>query len=245
MKLATTAVVIISGGMDSSTLLWDLATRHTFDVICALSFDYNQRHKKELKCAQKICAELKIAHKVVDITKIGNQLLQGSSLTTASIDVPEGHYEEESMKLTVVPNRNMIMLSLAIGYAVSIKAEAVYYGSHAGDHAIYPDCRPEFVEAMRVAARLCDWHSVDIRAPYSHMDKGDIASRGISIGVPYKNTWTCYKGQEFACGKCGACSERILAFHKAGAKDPVEYSKPWNEVLGDALEMLKKGNPNG
>ena len=140
------AVVIYSGGMDSRTVL-EKAIQDDYDVH-ALSFNYGQRHSVELEYAKRVTDKKGITHKIIDITSI-NDLLQGSSLT-GDIDIPEGHYEEESMKSTVVPNRNMIMLSLAIAYAVSIGTDKVYYGAHAGDHAIYPDCRPEFLEKMKI-----------------------------------------------------------------------------------------------
>ncbi len=213
------AVVILSGGMDSTTLLYD--AKEKFEKVYALSFNYGQRHSKELEMAKKTCEKLGIDHKIVDITSI-QELLKGSSLTD-DIDVPEGHYEQPNMKLTVVPNRNMILLSLAIGYAISLNARNVCYGAHAGDHAIYPDCRKEFVEAMRSVASLCDYEKVKIHAPYLDMDKGDILKRGIELGVDYSLTWTCYKGKEKACGKCGSCIERLEAFKKVGIKDPIEY----------------------
>lgn len=234
------AVVIISGGMDSTTLLYDVlagvsaskdfadaegsAKQNEMTEVHALSFDYGQRHVKELDSAVATTAVLGVPHQIVDMKAIGHQLLKGSSLTD-DIDVPEGHYEEESMKLTVVPNRNMIMLSLAIGYAVSIKADAVYYGAHAGDHAIYPDCWREFVDAMQVVAGLCDWRKVKLLAPYIDKDKGDIAIRGKELDVDYALTWTCYQGKDLACGKCGACQERLEAFAKAEIKDPIAYAK--------------------
>jgi len=215
------SVVILSGGMDSTTLIYDVVSQG--GEVEALSFNYGQRHSKELSCAAVTCQKLSIPHKVVDLGEVGKELLQGSALTS-DIDVPEGHYEEGNMKLTVVPNRNMIMLSLAIGYGVSIKADAVYYGAHSGDHAIYPDCRKEFVEAMQKVATLCDWHELELKAPYLDMDKGDIVIRGVmELGVPYEDTWTCYKGLEKACGKCGSCQERLEAFEKAGVEDPVTY----------------------
>lgn len=214
------AVVIISGGMDSSTLLYQV--NRDFDEVFALSFDYGQRHKKELGYAAKTCTYIGVPHKIVDLSNI-NELLQGSSLTTPGMDVPEGHYAEPSMKQTVVPNRNMIMLSLALGYAISIGAKDVFYGAHAGDHAIYPDCRPVFVHAMQTAANVCHFEPVELHCPFQNMDKGDIAILGQELGVRYDLTWTCYKGGEKACGKCGACRERLEAFEKAGMDDPVPY----------------------
>ncbi|ARU54179.1 MAG: 7-cyano-7-deazaguanine synthase QueC [Pseudomonadales bacterium] len=213
------AVVIYSGGMDSYTLL-NLALRQHHRVY-ALSFNYGQRHSKELHFAQKVCDELAIPHKLVDIMAI-NQLILGSSLTD-DIEVPEGHYEETSMKSTVVPNRNMIMLSLAIGWAVSIKANVVYYGAHSGDHAIYPDCRPEFVQKMDDVARIANYEEVQIQAPFMYMSKIDILAQGLQWQLDYGKTWTCYNGREKACGKCGSCTERLEAFTHHGLKDPLAY----------------------
>jgi len=238
------SVVILSGGMDSTVVLYDVLNAKKMagggsQDVHALSFNYGQRHGKELEAAKATCQALDVFHQIVDISQIGRQLLKGSSLTD-DIEVPHGHYAEESMKLTVVPNRNMIMLSLALGYGVSIKADAVYYGAHAGDHAIYPDCRSEFVEAMQKVAHLCDWHQVKLYAPYIDLDKGDIAIKGLELEVDFSKTWTCYEGGEKACGKCGACGERILAFDKANAVDPMEYAQSWEVVLADAKKMLEK-----
>ncbi|MGQ8364052.1 7-cyano-7-deazaguanine synthase QueC [Glaciecola sp. 1036] len=212
-------VVIYSGGMDSFTVLHK-AISQGFDV-SAVSFNYGQRHDKELEYAANVCKDLGIAHQIIDLSAI-NPLLAGSSLTD-DIDVPEGHYEEESMKQTVVPNRNMIMLSLAVGYAVSIEAEAVYFGAHSGDHAIYPDCRTAFVDAMNEVCKIANYQAVEIRAPYLHKDKIDILEDGLKMGLDYANTWTCYNGRTHACGKCGACQERLEAFEKNGQKDPLIY----------------------
>lgn len=214
-------VVIYSGGMDSYTMLSELFTDNMREIH-ALSFNYGQRHSKELSYAAVVCQALDITHKIVNMSDIGAQLLSGSSQTD-DIDVPEGHYESETMKATVVPNRNMIMLSLAMGYAISIGARVVFYGAHSGDHAIYPDCRPEFVTAMNQVGMVCDYEPVTIAAPYLGMDKGDIAKRGVELGLDYKNSWTCYNGREKACGKCGACQERLEAMKAAGIDDPLEY----------------------
>jgi 7-cyano-7-deazaguanine synthase len=238
-------VVILSGGMDSTTLLYDVMNRGY--IPHALTVNYAQRHVKEIECAKATCEALKVTHKVIDLSLVGKELLQGSSLTS-DIAVPEGHYSEKTMKATVVPNRNMILLSLAIGYAISIKAKKVFYGAHAGDHAIYPDCRNGFVTAMKVAAGLCDWNPVDVLALYQSIDKGDIVVKGLKLGVDYSKTWTCYKGGEKACGKCGSCVERILAFFKAKADDPVAYEGGWASALNSAIELenkakLAKGEP--
>ncbi|TMO57036.1 7-cyano-7-deazaguanine synthase QueC [Pseudoalteromonas phenolica] len=212
-------VVIYSGGMDSYTVL-NKAIQSGFDVY-ALSFNYGQRHVKELEVAASVCADLNVHHKVVDISAI-NQLIGGSSLTD-DIEVPEGHYEEESMKSTVVPNRNMILLSLAVGYAVSLKANKVFYGAHSGDHAIYPDCRPEFVEKMSDVCRIANYEEVEIVCPYLNNSKIEILTDGLKMGLDYSNTWTCYNGREKACGKCGACQERLEAFSLNNASDPLPY----------------------
>lgn len=212
-------VVIYSGGMDSFTVL-NKALQQGHDVY-ALSFDYGQRHVKELEVAANVCKKLNVPHKIVDISAI-NQLIGGSSLTD-DIDVPEGHYEEESMKSTIVPNRNMILLSLAVGYAVSLKASKVYYGAHSGDHAIYPDCRPEFVQKMDDVCRIANYDAVEIFSPYLNNTKIDILTDGIKMGLDYSQTWTCYNGREKACGKCGACQERLEAFSLNNVTDPIEY----------------------
>lgn len=212
-------VVIYSGGMDSFTMLNKVLAENK-KAYC-LSFNYGQKHSKELHYAQKVCDELGLPHKIVDITAI-NQLLLGSSLTD-DIEIPDGHYEEESMKSTVVPNRNMIMLSLAVGYAVSIKAEAVYYGAHGGDHAIYPDCRPEFVQKMNDVSLIANYESIEIRAPFLNSDKIEILKTGLGMNLDYGKSWTCYKGRERACGKCGACQERLEAFELNGLTDPLPY----------------------
>lgn len=211
------AVIILSGGMDSTTLAYDLCDKG-FELY-ALSFDYGQRHKKELKCAETTCDKLGISHHIVDLSSI--TALVSNSALTGNIDVPEGHYADDNMKLTVVPNRNMIMLSIAIGYAANIGADYVCYGAHAGDHAIYPDCRPEFVQALGKAAALCHFSPVHIYSPYMHMTKGEIARRGDKVAVPFEDTWTCYKGGEEPCGVCGSCVERAEAFEFAGIIDPL------------------------
>lgn len=220
-KPGTKAVLILSGGLDSTTLLYDLLSRG-FEVR-ALTFDYQQKHRKEIACAKKTCQKLGVPQKIVDISVLND--LAPSSLTRNDWDVPEGHYAEESMKQTVVPNRNMVFLSLAASYAIGIGAERLCYAAHAGDHAIYPDCRPVFVSAMATAFHLCDWNDLLLDVPYVLMSKGDIVKRGLELGVDYADTWSCYKGGEHACGKCGACNERLEAFRFAGAHDPVEYEK--------------------
>tara|TARA_R110001583_G_scaffold2751_12_gene19405 strand:+ start:788 stop:1450 length:663 start_codon:yes stop_codon:yes gene_type:complete len=213
-------VVIYSGGMDSYTVLHKAIEEGLTPF--ALTFDYGQRHVKEVQVASDLCKELGINHKVIDITAI-NQLIGGSSLTDNSIDVALGDYENTNMVNTVVPNRNMILLSLAIGYAVSIGAEKVYYGAHSGDHDIYPDCRPIFVEKMNEVAAVANYEATEIYSPYLKSDKIGILKDGIRMGLDYSKTWTCYNGREKACGQCGSCIERLEAFEKNGLTDPIAY----------------------
>lgn len=213
------AVVIYSGGMDSFTVL-HRALADGFEVF-PLSFHYGQRHSKELDCAAAVCTALGLDHKLVDIRSI-NTLLAGSALTD-DIDVPTADYAEGNMKATVVPNRNMILLSLAIGYAVSIDADEVYYGAHSGDHDIYPDCRPEFVEAMNQVSQLANYKAIPVRSPYLYNSKADILADGLRMGLDYGQTWTCYNGRDLACGQCSACRERLGAFAAHQLTDPLQY----------------------
>ncbi len=214
-------VVIYSGGMDSYTVL-NLVLEQGYEPY-ALTFNYGQKHVKEVEVARQACTELNVPHKVVDISAI-NQLIGGSSLTSDSdSDIPEGHYQEDNMKSTVVPNRNMILLSMAVGYAVSLEASKVFYGAHAGDHLIYPDCRPEFVEKMNDVSKIANFEPVEICSPYLDKSKIDILTDGLRMGLDYQKTWTCYNGREKACGKCGACQERLEAFTENGVKDPLDY----------------------
>ena len=212
-------VVIYSGGMDSFTVLHKAIEQGK--EVYPLTFNYGQRHSKEIEYAANVCKELGVPHKVVDISAI-NQLMAGSSLTS-DIDIPEGHYEEESMKSTMVPNRNMVLLSMAIAYAVSLDAGAVYYGAHSGDHAIYPDCRPEFVEKMNDVSQIANYDPVDIVSPYIKDDKIGILRDGLRMGLDYGKSWTCYNGREKACGQCGSCQERLEAFELNGVIDPLSY----------------------
>lgn len=220
-KYPNRCVMILSGGMDSTTLLYRIL--HEQKEVYALSFNYGQKHKKELECAKKTCESLKISHKVIELNSLTTAGLFGQSSLTSAEAVPEGHYAAENMKSTVVPNRNMIMLSMAVAYAISLDCGSVYYGAHAGDHAIYPDCRPIFVERIQSLAEVCHYFPVQIIAPYLHQTKGDIVAEGTKLGVNYAQTWTCYKGGEKACGKCGSCTERLEAFMQNGIQDPLPY----------------------
>ena len=215
------SIVVHSGGMDSSVLLYQLVQKG--DEVKTISIDYGQRHKKEIIQAKKMADSLGIEHQIADLTSI-THLLSGSALTSPEIDVPEGHYAEENMKATVVPNRNMILLSVATGWAVSKKFDRVAYAAHSGDHAIYPDCRTEFADVLGQAIEMADWQKVSLYRPFVDKSKADIAKLGHELGVPFEMTWSCYKGKELHCGKCGTCVERREAFHLAGVEDPTIYA---------------------
>lgn len=207
------AICVLSGGMDSTTLLYHLVAK-SYDVK-AVSFDYGQRHKKELDYAARTCAKLRVPHKLIDISSV-NQLLQGSALTSPEVEVPKGHYADETMKSTVVPNRNMIMLAIAGGYAVAEEAHFLAIAVHGGDHAIYPDCRPEFVAAFEKALLAGNYHQVQMYAPYLHATKADIVREGKKLGIDYEaDTWSCYEGGDEPCGACGTCVERLEALDAA------------------------------
>jgi len=223
-------VLIYSGGMDSFTLLHDLLKQHDGDLasVNCLIFNYGQLHVREVYCAMAECKRLKrLPHNLVRLANL-RDLLPGSALTDDTVGVPHGHYKDETMRMTIVPNRNMIMLSIAIGHAVAIGANRVLYAAHSGDHAIYPDCRPEFVQAMNEVARVANYQAVSVEAPYLHMSKANILEHGINscglMAADYGRTWTCYHGDVLACGKCGACTERLEAFNIIGHTDPLEYA---------------------
>lgn len=213
-------VLIHSGGIDSTVLLGKLLAEGR--EVFALSVDYGQRHRREIEAAKQIADFYKIKHQVADLRAL-SPLFGANALTDAKVAVPEGHYEEISMKATVVPNRNMLLISVATAWAISLRASSVAYGAHGGDHAIYPDCRPAFAEALDQAMRLADWHEVSLERPFVGMDKAAIVKLGTSLQVPLHLTWSCYVGGAKHCGKCGTCVERKEAFIKAGVADPTEY----------------------
>ena len=219
------AVAIVSGGMDSVTLAYHL--KEEYDTLELISFNYGQRHSKELECAKWQANYLKANHQIIDISGI-RPLLKGSSLTD-NIEVPEGHYAEASMAQTVVPNRNAIMLSIAWGLACSSEADVLACGVHAGDHHIYPDCRPEFITELNTSLRTGTVghrkENLKLIAPFVNYDKTWIAGRGYELGVSFENTWTCYKGLDRHCGKCGSCTERKEAFALAGVPDSTLYDE--------------------
>jgi 7-cyano-7-deazaguanine synthase len=218
-----TAIVVLSGGMDSTTALHHALALH--DTVQAVSVDYGQRHVKELEYATSTCNQLDVRHDIIDASALG-LLLAGSALTTASVEVPQGHYADESMRSTVVPNRNAILLNLVAGIAVARKMDAIVTGVHAGDHPIYPDCRPEFITALQhqLDAANEGYHQVRVEAPFVHVGKHDIVRVGDKLGVNWARTWSCYQGDVWHCGKCGTCVERREAFQLAGVTDPTRYA---------------------
>ncbi|QFT33990.1 7-cyano-7-deazaguanine synthase [Labrenzia sp. THAF82] len=223
-------LVICSGGMDSVTLAHKVAREQHLSGL--ISFDYGQRHRKELDFASACASSLGTEHILIDISDIGHQLT-GSALTE-DIDVPDGHYTEDTMKVTVVPNRNAIMLAIAYGIAASRGAEAVATAVHGGDHFIYPDCRPSFTQSYEAMQRkaLDGVADIQLYTPYVHASKAEIAAEGLRLGVDYRASWSCYKGGERHCGRCGTCVERREAFHLAGSVDPTDYTDQtfWEEV---------------
>ncbi len=224
--MKTKAVIIASGGIDSSTLLYKMV-KDGFQVY-VLTFIYGQKHLKEIEYAKVIAQRLEVDHRVVDLSAMKG-LLSGSALTDANVEVPNvpetaDHYE--TLKSTIVPNRNAIFLSIAIGYAVSLEANHVYFGAHFSDRGVYPDCRKEFVEAFQYSERLAnDNPDLVLDAPFVNIDKSEIVKLGAELGVPFKDTWTCYKGGEKHWGVCSSCRERKRAFAQSGVPDPTEYEQ--------------------
>lgn len=216
-------LAVVSGGLDSVTLAHRLADEGA--TLRLLTIDYGQRHRRELDAARACSARLSVPHDVVDLRALG-ALLGGSSLTDARVDVPDGHYAELSMRATVVPNRNAIIFTVAFGVAVAAGADAVAVAVHGGDHFIYPDCRPEFVDAFQAMqnAATDGFGTPTLLAPYLNHTKADIAAEAHRLGVPVAETWSCYRGGDVHCGACGTCFERREAFVLAGVPDPTTYA---------------------
>ena len=219
----TTTIVVTSGGMDSTTLLAYYHKRQ--HQVTALSINYGQRHVRELDAAAQVAAHYGVEHLVIDVPTLG-RALSGSALTDATVDVPLGHYAEQSMRATVVPNRNAILANIAVGVAVARKADVVAIGVHAGDHYIYPDCRPAFVDQLNalVAVATEGFHTPRIEAPFVNATKTEIAALGAALGAPLHLSWSCYQGGDVHCGACGTCYERREAFRDAGVTDPTVYA---------------------
>ena len=215
-----TSVVLLSGGLDSVTALYHAMSMSK--VIGCVSFDYGSKHNaREIPFAAWHCDQCGVPHEIIEIDFI-NRLFK-SDLLQSGGQIPDGHYEELTMKQTVVPFRNGIMLAIAAGYAESLDADELVIAAHSGDHAIYPDCREEFMRSMGDAIRLGTYAGIQLVRPFINMTKADIAKRAGELGVDYSKTWSCYKGGEIHCGKCGTCVERREAFILSGVPDPTPY----------------------
>lgn len=213
-------VVVYSGGLDSTVLLYDTIDRYGKSNVEAVSFDYRSKHNDmEIGCAKWQCRKAGVKHTTFNLWSIAEHFK--STLLQGGGDIPYGHYAADNMKQTVVPLRNGIMLMIAAGYAESIGAKKVVIGSHSGDHFVYPDCRPSFNRCINLAIEYGTDNKVSIAAPFNSMYKWDIVKRGVELGVDFEKTWSCYEGQSEPCWKCGTCNERIEAFQKAGVEDPL------------------------
>lgn len=212
------SIIVLSGGVDSTTLMWEYRDR----IAVAVTFDYGSNHNAaEIECARRQCELAGVRHIVIPLEFIGRYF--NSSLLSGADKIPEGHYADRNMKSTVVPFRNGIMLAAACGLAESHDLKFVMIANHGGDHAIYPDCRPGFVEAMSKAMEEGTYTETRIFAPYTNLTKAQIVARGAVLGVDYSLTYSCYKGAARHCGRCGTCVERKEAFEQAGVVDPTEY----------------------
>lgn len=216
--MAKDSIIILSGGMDSVTLLH----YRKEEIALAVSFDYGSNHNlREIECARWQCEQLGIPHLEIPLGFMGKYFK--SSLLSGAADIPKGSYDSENMKSTVVPFRNGIMLAVACGLAESRGLQHVMMANHSGDHAIYPDCRPGFAKAMSEAMREGTYEGITLVDPFTHLSKGEIASLGKELGVDYSHTYSCYCGEEEHCGECGTCRERKDAFKEAGLQDPTIY----------------------
>ena len=212
------SLLVLSGGLDSTTMLYEYQER----IALAISFHYGSNHNdKELAFAKMHCERLGIPHIIIPLNFIKEYF--HSSLLEGADAIPEGNYDEENMKSTVVPFRNGIMLAIAAGMAENNHLQYIMLANHAGDHTIYPDCRPDFVDAMNKAVNAGTWNGVQLLTPYTMLTKADIAAHGKALGIDYSETWSCCKGGEYHCGVCGTCRERIEALQLAGIEDHTVY----------------------
>ncbi len=228
-------MAIVSGGLDSTSMLWHLVSEG-FDVIEILTFDYGQRHVKEIEAAEKIVKEFgnyagkSVPHSIVDLKSLRAILAKGA--LTGDEEVPKEMYDKESQRATIVPNRNAIMLSIAVGRAVTVGARYVAYAAHSSDYSVYPDCRPEFIEAMDKAMYLANlWTPVNLLAPFQHITKAEVTSIGLRLNAPLHLTWSCYVGGARPCLECGTCLERTEAFKLNGSPDPALTPDEWVQAL--------------
>ncbi len=204
-------VVVFSGGLDSTTLLY-----HLIDLghdVKAISFDYGQRHRKELDAATAIANQLGVDHRIVNVSGLAD-IFGTNALTNENVNVPHGKYSPETMQVTVVPNRNMIMLSIATGWAIALGYDSVAFGAHSGEYTPYADCQPEFAAAINAATHVCDETPIEVLAPFVRWTKGEIVRRGTKLSVPFEMTWSCYEGGDQPCGKCSTCLDRASALEQ-------------------------------
>ena len=213
-------VVAYSGGLDSTVLLYHL--RAGGHEVKALSVDYGQRHRRELRAAREIADRLGVEHRLADLSSL-RPFFDGLPLTSPEGAIPRGPYSEAGMKSTTVPNRNMLLLAVGLAWAAREGLDAVAYAGHAGVTTTYPDCTPAFAAALAGAARACDWRPLELLAPFVTWTKADVVRRGAELSVPFALTWSCYEGGDRPCGVCGTCHERRAAFAAAGVPDPTEY----------------------
>lgn len=226
-------LVVCSGGLDSVTLAYQVAQQH--HLMGLLTFNYGQRHQKEITFAKLAAKRLGVPQQLLDITAVGQRL--SSSLTDEGLSIPQGHYAADNMASTVVPNRNAIMLTIAFGLADSLGAQAVGIAVHGGDHFIYPDCRPEFIQAFTKMQNLAldKTPAIELYSPYLTLSKGEIAKQAIKYKVPIHETWSCYSGGEQHCGRCATCIERLHAVDEAQAQDETQYADKqfWRQALAE------------
>lgn len=231
------ALICLSGGMDSTTSLYYIKDKFKCDIQC-VSFFYNQKHKREIEMAKYHCEKMNIAHDIIDITFL-NTITKNVSSLTGDIDVPKGMYDQDNMKSTVVPFRNGIMLSILASYADSNNCDTIIYGAHTGDHAQYPDCTLTFNRSMEKAIYFGTHNKIELVAPFMEINKNDICKIGLSLGVDYSKTWTCYNGKEKPCGKCGSCVERNEAFLTNNSKDPLYTDEDWEHAVNFYNEVSR------
>ncbi len=222
MIMKKKVIVLISGGMDSVCALYDASKK--YEVILGVSFNYGSKHNsKEIPFAEYHCKKLGVPHITIDLDFM-NKYFDSALLQTGG-DIPDGHYQDSNMKQTVVPFRNGIMLSITAGLAESKSASGIVIAAHSGDHAIYPDCREDFLASIANTIRLGSYLNIEVIRPFVSMSKDEIAKKGHMLGIDFSKTWSCYKGKNIHCGKCGTCVERKEAFQLAGLEDPTVYEE--------------------
>jgi len=233
-KNVKSIIIIASGGLDSTTLIWK-AMSEKIQIREILSFNYGQKHSREIENIKSILLYLRdkghnINHKIVDITSISDLISKGA--LTGEEDLPKEMYDRESQRVTIVPNRNMILLSIAAGRGVVLNVSHVAYAAHASDHEVYPDCRPEFIKSLSSSLKLGNlWTPIELYAPFQNLSKTDLVTLGLELNVPFELTWSCYEGKERPCLECGTCLERTEAFYKNKVKDLALSDSEWEQAL--------------